>query len=284
MKIRRLIIATLFAVLAQLGLAFAQNPLVGDYLASQIGFMVSFQQDAAGQLTGSIHGADGELPLTIQADMQNVQGSFLLEGENYGFAAQLQPDGQTLMIWLYSLDVSGQPIHSSYEQYTALRQVPAQMPPMLPAAPEPESVGPVIGGVQPVEPGATPPLLGQPPVSMNQSIVGKWQGTFVLEGVTFLATATYGADGSFLEEIYLEGQPVGWSAGTWVLGADGTLQQSSTAKSEQICIRGQCGPNLVEPYSVSTVAWLDAGTFTLTEQTAPGETPVTVTMQRLAGP
>ena len=284
MRTQRFVLAVLFTLLAQLGLAFAQNPLVGEFLETQIGFMVTFQQDAAGQLTGAIHGASGAMPLTIQADTQNVQGSFLLEGMNHGFAAQLQPDGQTLLIWLYSLDASGQPIQSSYEQYTALRQQATPLPPVLPAQPEPAPVGPVIGSMKPGVETPLPPPIGSPADTASQSIVGSWEGTVVLEGLTLVAAATYSEDGTFLEEVYVEGQPAGWYAGTWVLGADGTLQQTSTGKSEQICIQGQCVPNEAEAVSVSTVAWLDANTFTLTDVPAPGETPTTVTMQRVTGP
>lgn len=282
MKTQRLIIAALFAVFAQLGLTFAQNPLVGEYLETQIGFMVTFRQDVAGQLSGSIHGASGEMPLSMQADMQNVQGTFQLEGATHGLAAQLQPDGQTLFIWLYSLDANGQPIASSYEQYTAMRQASAQLPPVPPVSPEP--VGPAIGGAMPGTDSATPPPLSGPPAGMNQSIVGNWQGTLVLNGMTFMAAATYGADGTFLEEVYLEGQPVGWYAGTWLLGADGTLQQTSTGASETICIQGQCVPNEPQPVSVSTVAWLDANTFTVTDVPAPGETATVVRMERSVAP
>lgn len=294
MNPKRFVLTVLLAALAQLGFAFAQNPLVGQYLETQIGFVVVFEQEAGGPLTGTLYGASGGMPLDIQADTQNVQGSFMLEGMPYGFAAQLQADNQTLFIWLYQFDASGQPIQSSYEQYTANRSaeplVPSQPPQVAPPA---ESVGPGLGGVDkpqmpvtPVEPQA-PALpvqpVAPPPLSQN-SIVGTWQGTIVAGGLSFIGNSTFGADGTFYEELLLDGQQVGWFGGTYTF-ADGVMVQTGNSGSEQICIQGQCQPNDTTSVSTSTITWTGPDSFTLTSVPSdPAEAVLQVNMQRVMNP
>ncbi len=298
MDFRRFLIAGLFAAIAQLGLAVAQNPLVGSYLETQIGFMVVFEQQPDGLLTGSLWGANGAMPLDIQADFQNVQGSFMLEGTRQGFAAQLQPDSQTLLIWLYSLDAAGQPLTNTYEQYTAIRQ---QATPTEPPAPAGQPVGPALGApenapalppaIPTAPPGATPPPLATPPAAppadsvmpapATQPLVGHWQGTLVLQGLSFDSQATFNADGTFREEVYLDGQPVAWYSGTYVLDANGQLQQTSTDRSPQACIQGQCAPNDSPALALSRIDWLGADTFLLTSVPQDGTEPTQIQMQRV---
>src|SRR5690625_1200129 len=80
--------SVLFTCLATLGLAFAQHPLVGTYLEHQIGFALAFEQDASGQLNGTLYGSGAPMPLSIQADQQTARGWFMLEGQPTGFSAQ----------------------------------------------------------------------------------------------------------------------------------------------------------------------------------------------------
>ena len=293
MNSRRMIIAGLFAVFAQLSLTFAQNPLAGSYLETQIGFMVVFEQQPDGQLTGTLWGASGPMPLDMQADFQNVQGTFMLGETRTGIAAQLQADSQTLIIWLYSLDAAGQPMTSTYEQYTAQRQpdepvappanvqpvgpalgAPGNAPARPPAVPESPPAGPVTPGASPQPPAAVTPVDGP-------SLVGSWQGTLVLNGLSFSNLLTFSAEGTFREEIHLDGQPVAWYSGTYMMDANGQLQQTSTDRSPQLCIQGQCAANDSPAVAMSDVAWLDVDSFTVTSVPQDDTPPTSVQMQRL---
>jgi len=156
--------------LALMAGAAAQHPLIGSWQETAIGFVVTFEQQPNGQLAGVLQGQDAPMPLNIASDPRGVQGTFVLDGQTLGFAAQLQADDTTLLIWLYEVDGAGQAIQTSYEQYTAYR-VPGTGPTAAapagalsgaqPGAPAGAPLGtqpqpPFGGAAAPVQPGGAP--------------------------------------------------------------------------------------------------------------------------------
>lgn len=300
-----------FFFLALCGLTFAQHPLAGRYLETQIGFAVEFTENA-GVLTGILEGAAGPMPLEIVYDNQNVQGSFMLDGARTGFAAQLQPDLNTLWIWLFSLDAVGNAVEGSYEQYLANRVAagPAPTQPQLPVAPaEPQvpaapdtSLPPAIGGVDTVRPGdvatsdpvTMPPAIAAPPVATptapaatgiaDARIVGAWQGNLEVQGMSFIMTTVFTDDGRYREEIYENGVSGGWFSGTYSFAADGLVTYQDVENSPQICMGGQCQENVTDGQpTYSTVQFINNDTITLTAVEAGGQPGMQVTMTRIPG-
>lgn len=301
----------MFTLLALCGLAFAQHPLAGRYLETQIGFVVEFTEGAGG-LTGILEGASGPIPLEIAYDNQNVQGSFMLDGERTGFAAQLQPDLNTLWIWLFGLDAAGNAVEGSYEQYMANRveATPTSAQPQLPVAPaQPEvpaatdpALPPAIGGVDTVRPGdvatsapvTMPPAIATPPVTTpvvpaasdiaDARIVGAWQGDLEVQGMSFIMTSVFTDDGRYREELYENGVSGGWFSGTYSLAADGLVTYQDLENSPQICMGGQCQENVTDGQpTFSTVQFIDNDTLILTAVEAGGQPGMQVTMTRIPG-
>lgn len=137
--------------------ASAQHPLAGTWQEAQIGFLVTFEQQPGGQLTGTLQGQSGLMPLNIGSDLQNAQGSFVLDAQTVGFAAQHQPANNMLFIWLFEFDAAGKPLQDFYEQYLAYRAaVPAFG--AGPPAPPARNISVVLGGGGNLPP---PPVSGQ---------------------------------------------------------------------------------------------------------------------------
>ncbi len=262
--------------------AAAQHPMAGVWQETEIGFVVTFEQQPNGQLTGVLQGQDLPMPLSIVSDERNVQGTFSLQGQTLGFAAQLQADDTTLLIWLYEVDAAGQPVQNSYEQYVAYRAQASAAPPFA-AQPQAPAGAPFGGAATPVQPGgaqagnpfggaATPVQPGAPtgapfggaaaPVqpgggqagvpfgaapqsaSSAASVVGVWQSDAAFDdGTPFSIRLTFQSGGAWTMEIVIQGGTVASYGGTYALSQDGLLQYQETNRSPQICFQGECQPN-----------------------------------------
>lgn len=303
-------------LLALWGVALAQHPLAGTYLEPTIGFIVSFQTGSNGQLGGVLIGKDGPIPLQMQVDIQTAQGVFTIEGVQYGFQAQLAPDGTNLAFNLYMLDPQGTPIQATVERYTAMRQqmMPpqspmSQTPPMSPMPPVQQPTNPLV----PTNPGATPPPPTSQPLPANplaqptpptppmqqpmnpptpptsgstptqaNPLVGTWQGDWQpAPNVTIRLVDVFRPDGTYREEGYIAGKMIAFFEGTYTLSPDGTLQQTETNVSPQICINGECRPNDPPTSSTMQVAFQGPNTISVTKPGEGGQPPLTVTFQRL---
>lgn len=302
----------LFTLVAALGLAHAQHPLVGTYVEPTIGFVVAFELDQTGQLAGTLYGSGAPLPLTIQSDQQTASGWFLLEGQTTGFSAQLQADGSTLLVWLYQLDAAGQPIPGSDEQYTATRQqvelptpTAPEQPPLSPPLVAPPVVQPpvVTPPPMPLPPTPQPPLSPEPPISLPpavippvsqppltppavgsaQQLTGRWQTNLQLPDGIMLVVVDFNADGTYWEEGYVDGMQSGWFTGSWTLSADNLLHQNTTGFSPQFCVRDQCTENSSSGPTTSLVQFMGPDTVILTLKDDSGQQPMQLQYERVSG-
>ncbi len=269
----------LLAILALPLAAAAQHPLVGAWQETEIGFRVIFEQQADGRLTGVLQGQAAPLPLNIVSDQRNAQGTFFLDGEVHGFAAQLQPDDTTLLIWLFQVDATGQPQQGSYEQYQAHRiQTPpagggVPYPPAPPDANQPGMPGGGGGLPQP----AAPPQQAMPgPLGQQQGdITGTWRTEDQFDdGTPFTIELKLDASGTWRVDFVAEGQPLAYFGGPYTFSQDGVLQYQETSRSPQVCFRGQCQDNLMADSSgADQVYFQDADTIVATD-TQSGEQTV----------
>lgn len=279
LKIRKLQTAAMLTLAMTMGMALAQHPLQGTYVEQLIGMVVEFQLTPTGELTGTLHGAGAPLPINLQADQQTASGWFMLENEMTGFSAQLQPDGSTLQIWFYGLDMNNQVIPGTEEQYTALRQHVD-----LSGAMQPPAIGgpPMVGQAPGVQPPMNQPPMNQPPMNqppMNQppaglapaapqgqgaDLVGTWQGVVLLQDLTFYVSVQFNADGTYREEGSIDGIPTSWYTGVWEITPEGLLKQTTLQMSPEFCVRGQCSPNVNSGPTLSMVEFQEADLIVLT--------------------
>lgn len=251
--------ALIIGLFVLFGLSWAQHPLAGQFLEPTIGFIIQFEELQGGQLGGHIIGQHGPTPLQMMANQQMAQGTFVLGGTRYGFTAQLE-SGTNLALSLYMVDASGMPVPSTYEYYTAQRQ---QVPQVQQPAP-PQAGG---FGAQPVTPSLNP-------------IVGSWQGSMQAQGLTIGVFSSFREDGTYRDEAYIHGQLAAFYEGHYVLSPDGTLQQTITNKSPQLCVQGQCVPNHAPVSSTSRIAFHGMDAMTLTLMGDANQPPITASLQR----
>lgn len=258
---RRTVIRLLTTMLvAFIAVATAQLPLLGSYLENSIGFLVTFEQQLDGRVNGYLTGATGPTPLYITTDTHNAQGSFSLQGTASGFAAQLQPDQNTLLIWLFSLDAMGQAVPGSYEQYTAMRQQNS--------------------GSAPVQPGGAASQAG----SVSSTLVGRWASNYQFQGMPLTIDVSFHPDGTYEEIIYTPYEAAGWWTGRWQLDASGRLQQTATAQSPQLCFMGQCSASPIAGTATGQLTFVSNDVFSYIPPPAPGQAPgMAYRYQRVTG-
>lgn len=268
-------------LLATVVTAAAQHPLAGSWLETQIGFVVTFEEGPGGQLAGTLTGQAGPMPLNLMTGPNNVQGTFQIDGTPLGFAAELQPDGATLMIWLFEVDFAGQAVPGTYEQYVAFRQsmpsapggFPAQPPVATPPAPAspttppgfppapsaptgtlpatPPSGAPTQPGFPATQPGAPATQPGFPAAQPQQAdIVGSWRLVEQFDdGTQYFIDFLYAPNGSWRMVIVIGGEGVAEYGGNYTLSPAGVLTSQETGRSPQLCFQGNCQPNATEDTS-----------------------------------
>ncbi len=230
----------LLTILALPLAASAQHPLAGAWQETQIGFLVTFSQQPNGQLTGTLQGQEGPMPLNIVSDLRSAQGSFLLAGQTVGFSAQLQPDDSTLLIWLFEFDAGGQPLQDSYEQYQAYRGGSLPVPP---AASQPGMPGAGGASAPPTAPGY-PVTPGSGPSPQQGDITGNWRAEGQFDnGAPYTVELMFDASGAWRMDLVVEGQPFAYFGGPYTFSQDGVLRYQEAIRSPQVCYQGECQAN-----------------------------------------
>ena len=124
--------------------------------------------------------------------------------------------------------------------------------------------------------------LAQTPLA--SPLVGTWQTSIELgQGVPASGIFRAQPDGTYREELYAQNQLVGFWEGTYTLAPDGTLTQTETGKSPQLCLQGQCMANEGPATSLSRVSVQGPDTFTVTGQDPASGQTFTLTWQRAGG-
>ena len=221
------------------GVAWAQQPLAGEFLELESGVLFRFTENADGSLSGEMAGSTGNLPLALETDGEVLQAWFEVEGQYAGLYGELT-DPDTLSLWLYFIDEAGQPLPGTEEQAVAVRQDAHAEEPDMPSF-------------------SPPPMPRFSPEGYEDSttadITGAW--TAVLEptpGVSLHLELYLDTDGSFRHEIsdaagdYI----VAWEAGSFTVAASGLLQMSPVEGSEEMCFGGECEPYDLEASSYRT--------------------------------
>lgn len=124
--------------------------------------------------------------------------------------------------------------------------------------------------------------LAQPQAS---PLLGVWQTTVPLgQGMPdAIGIFTVNPDASYREEMKVEGQVAAFWEGSYTLSPDGTLVQTETTKSPQICIQNQCMTNDGPPSTTSKVSFQSPNAFIVSVQDpATGQTQ-TLNWQRVSG-
>lgn len=233
------------AALLIIGTATAQNQnnLSGNYHEPQNGFTITLQQQPGGPLNGDIQG----IPLDIaQQHGDTAAGTFWLQGELNGITVQLQPDGNTLYIWLYDLDGTGQIIEHTTEGYMAYRNNAAD-------APSPTH--------QPTTPSGQTNSQGA-----EAALHGNWIWAHQMIPLgTIWTNTTFYPNGAYEEASYTNGQVAHWRTGTYAL-ADGHLTIWVNNHSTQTCYFGGCSPTIQVPSPRNfNIVFLNNDSMTLTE-------------------
>jgi hypothetical protein len=88
-------------------------------------------------------------------------------------------------------------------------------------------------------------------------LAGIWQTSISLgEGLPVAAGLfKVQSNGSYREEMIVEGQLGAFWEGTYSLSPDGTLTQNVVSKSPQVCVQGNCVANEGEPVTVSSLSF-----------------------------
>lgn len=242
----RALLASLLATALLWGAA--QHPLAGVWQEGQIGFRVTFIEQPGGVLSGTLEGQAGPMALDIASGPDTAQGTFQMEGETFGFAAQLQRDGATLKLWLYQVDAARQPVPGSYEEYSAVRLSPPpsaaaaqQAPPF--GAPPAQQPPPFAGGAAqpPAAGGAAPSPAG---AWKAEDIVGRWQSVEMSEtGVMFTVAMTFEPGGTWRMDFHVGDEQIGYFGGDYSLAPDGALALREAYRSPQLCGNGRCEEN-----------------------------------------
>ncbi|HLR45576.1 MAG TPA: hypothetical protein VK092_00325 [Deinococcales bacterium] len=232
MMIRRGITITAAVLVLCAGIAAqAQANLTGSWLEHEIGFLVTLEQGVDGSLEGTLQGAASPLPLSDLRSQGNLAaGTFMLEGELTGITVELQEDGETLHIWLYTPDANGEPLAGTYESYVAS---PYEDAPAVEAA------------------------AGGEAVQLHGAWLSASQYSPDLIGFTM---SEYYPDGTFELTTYIDGMLANWSRGTYTV-ENGLYRGRFTDWLPQVCFRGTCTPTAEPPPQEHPLLLLDANTF-----------------------
>jgi hypothetical protein len=104
----------------------------------------------------------------------------------------------------------------------------------------------------------------------SNPVVGMWQTDIPNEGgPPLVGVVVFSPDGSYREELMIQGELGGFWEGRYTLAPDGTLTQSEVNKSPQLCFQGECQPNDGPPVTVSKLGAVSPNSFTLTYSDGP---------------
>src|SRR5690625_1792856 len=103
--------------------AWAQQPFAGEFLDAESGVMFRFAENTDGSLSGELVGASGTLPVTVESADGVLQAWFEVDGDYAALYGELL-DQDTLSLWLYFMDETGQPLPGTEEQAVLVRQDP----------------------------------------------------------------------------------------------------------------------------------------------------------------
>jgi hypothetical protein len=101
-------------------------------------------------------------------------------------------------------------------------------------------------------------------------LVGTWQTNIPNEGgPPLVGVVVFSPDGSYREELMIQGELGGFWEGRYTLAPDSTLTQNEVNKSSQLCFQGDCQPNEGPPVTVSKLGAVSPNSFTLTYTDGP---------------
>lgn len=249
-------LAALGALLLAASVALAQG-LSGSWQDHEIGFVITLNQQPNGAITGTLQGAGSPMTLhNLQAQGNMASGTFMLEGEVAGITVELQPDGQTMFIWLYTPDANGQPQGGMYESYVA---------------------SPYHGNA------------GEAAASSASSMIhGTWLAAYQPGPGTVVVSATaFYPDGTYEYVSYWDGVLSSWLNGTYTVDvqADGSqlITQNPQNWAPQTCAPFGCQPLRSAPPREQTQLWfLDGNTYVAYPQ-VNGQTVETYAVRQESG-
>lgn len=239
-------LTAIIAVLLTAGLALAQG-LSGSWLEQEIGFLVTLNQQADGSISGTLQGTGPAMNLNnLRSEGNAATGTFMLDGELAGITVELQPDGQTMFIWLFTPDAKGQPLGGLYESYVAS--------PYQDAGQMPAQAGQGTG---------TAAAAGDAASMIHGTWLAAYQpgpGTMIVDATVFHPNGTY-------EHVsYWDGVLSSWLNGTYTVEANPDGSQLVTKNpldwAPQMCAPFGCQPLTSVPPREQTQLWfIDGNTY-----------------------
>lgn len=246
----------IIVVLLAAGVALAQG-LSGSWLEHEIGFLVTLNQRADGSISGTLQGNGPAMNLdNLRSEGNVATGTFMLDGELAGITVELQPDGQTMFIWLFAPDANGQPLGGVYESYVASPyQDTGQMP-----AQAGQSVG-------------TPAATG----GAARMIHGTWLEAYQPGPGTMIVSATaFYPNGTYEYVSYWDGFLSTWLYGTYTVESNPDGSQLVTKDplnwAPQMCAPFGCQPLTSAPPREQTQLWFVDGNTYVTYPQVNGQT------------
>lgn len=260
-------LTAIIAVLFTSGLALAQG-LSGSWLEHEIGFLVTLNQHADGSISGTLQGADSAMNLdNLRSEGNMATGTFMLDGELAAITVELQPDGQTMFIWLFTPDANGQPLGGMYESYVAS--------PYQDAGQLPVQAGQGAGAATAA--GAAASMIHGTWLSAYQP----GPGTMVVIAVSFYP------DGTYEYVAYWDGVLSSWLNGTYTVetNPDGSqlLTQNPLDWAPQTCAPFGCQPLASAPPREQTQLWFTDNNTYVTYPQVNGQTVETYAVRQESG-
>lgn len=249
-------LTAIIAALLTTGFALAQG-LSGSWLEHEIGFLVTLDQQVDGSISGTLQGAGPAMNLNHLRSEGNVAtGTFMLDGELTGITVELQSDGQTLFIWLFTPDANGQPLGGMYESYVAS--------PYQDAGHIPTQAGQGAG---------TATTAG----SAASMIHGTWLAAYQPGPGTMIVNATaFYPNGTYEHVAYWDGVLSSWLNGTYTVETNPDGSQLVTKNpldwAPQMCAPFGCQPLTSVPPREQTQLWFVDGNTYVTYPQVNGQT------------
>ncbi len=210
---KRTLATVLISFVGVLGSAAFASHFTGTYQDQARGVTLVIQHGPS-MMQGVMLEGSTQMQLLGQGDERGAQGVLKGSQNQFGFQAQLSPDGGTLELTLQQLDPQGQPVPGGATQQFSLQRVSydAQLPGSQPPGPQPPAPQPPTPGPTPQPPTPQPPLSQQPSdpwsgvytgnagqltVVVQAAAPGGWGGYIELSGTQYPFQAL--GDASYLE-------------------------------------------------------------------------------------